>query len=178
MLPLLWADACFCSFACWDTEIAFEGRLRPSSSCAAGLQLPPKRRQVIRLPKPPASEWPKLPKGRRRHADDSEGSASDGDEDEVDGGEEEAAQDEDGSGGSAKPMSAAHRTGLAKCSSVIDWLMTALGVRSGGRGGGGAAQRGQGPAGGRDVQNLCKVAHQGHMGTRGVSHLFAGVLFD
>ncbi|KAL4428086.1 hypothetical protein ABPG75_002175 [Micractinium tetrahymenae] len=119
-------------------------------------QLPPKRRQVIRLPKPPPSEWPKLPKGRRRHADDSEGSASDGGEDEGDG---EEGEDAEGGGGGqgGKPTSAAHRTGLAKCSSVIDWLMTALGVRSGGRSGSGGSRRGQGAAGGRDGQNLCKL---------------------
>lgn len=100
-------------------------------------QLPPKRRQVIRLPKPAASEWPKLAEGATRHADDSEGSASSASEDEG----EEGAEDADGGGQSAKPMSAAHRTGLAKASSVIDWLMTALGARKSQRQQGGAGQK-------------------------------------
>lgn len=136
---------------------AFTEVLPPPSPRTAGLQLPPKRRQVIRLPKPGPSEWPKLAKGRRQHADDSEGSASDGGEDEDEG---EGAEGEGGGEGGGKPMSAAHRTGLAKCSSIIDWLMTALGVRSGGRGGGGA-KRGQGAASGRDVLNLGKVNAHG-----------------
>ena len=101
------------------------------------LQLPPKRRQVIRLPKPSAAEWPKLAPGRKRHADDSEGSASSaGEEDEeADEGAGNRGEEEEGGGGRkrpAKPMSSAHRTGLAKASAVIDWLTTALGVRSGG----------------------------------------------
>lgn len=140
------------------TETALKRELQSPALPAAGLQLPPKRRQVIRLPKPPPSEWPKLPKGQRRHADDSEGSASDGGEDEGDGEEGEGAE---GAGGSGKPLSAAHRTGLAKCSAIIDWLMTALGVRSGGRGVGGGARPGQGPAGGREGHNLCKVTRGG-----------------
>ena len=112
------------------------------------LQLPPKRRQVIRLPKPPAAEWPKLAPGRKRHADDSEGSASSaGEEDEeADEGAGNRGEEEEGGGGSkrpAKPMSSAHRTGLAKASAVIDWLTTALGVRSGGSAkGGGRGGRG------------------------------------
>lgn len=109
-------------------------------------QLPPKRRQVIRLPKPPASEWPKAPRGAKRHkagAGKGEDSCS---EVEEDGGDSEG----EGEGGEAnadgtpKQMSAAHRTGLAKASSAIEWLMTALGVRSGGRGGGKRQQVGRG----------------------------------
>lgn len=103
-------------------------------------QLPPKRRQVIRLPKPPASEWPKAPKGAKRRATAAAAdSGSEGEEEEEeDGGDSEGEGGEDEGegegGGEPKLMSAAHRTGLAKASSVIDWLMTALGVR-GGRGG-------------------------------------------
>lgn len=107
------------------------------AAAARLLQLPPKRRQVIRLPKPAASEWPKLAEGATRHADDSEGSASSASEDEG----EEGAEDADGGGQSAKPMSAAHRTGLAKASSVIDWLMTALGARKSQRQQGGTGQK-------------------------------------
>lgn len=101
------------------------------------VQLPPKRRQVIRLPKPPASEWPKAPRGAKRQ----QAAASKADEDSCSEQEEDGG-DSDGEGaeavnadGTAKAMSSAHRTGLAKASSVIEWLMTALGVRSGGRGG-------------------------------------------
>ena len=98
---------------------------------------------MIRLPKPPAAEWPKLAPGHRRRADDSEGSASSaGEEDEEaeDGAGDVEEEEEEGGGGRkrpAKPMSSAHRTGLAKASAVIDWLTTALGVRSGGGKGGG-----------------------------------------
>ncbi|PSC75396.1 DNA annealing helicase and endonuclease ZRANB3 [Micractinium conductrix] len=112
-------------------------------------QLPPKRRQVIRLPKPPPSEWPKLAPGRRQHAGDSDSSASSGEE--QDEAAEGAGAGGDGSGGAGagRPQytSAAHRTGVAKCSAVIEWLMTALGVRGGLQGGG--RRRGAG-AGGDD----------------------------
>lgn len=124
-------------------------------------QLPAKRRQVIRLPKPPASEWPKAPAGTKRRAPDGEdedgSDASEAEEDEGDGGEGEG---EGGDGASAstaagsaaaapKHMSAAHRTGLAKASAVIDWLMTALGVR-GGRGAAAGRRDGDDDGGGED----------------------------
>ncbi|PRW44334.1 DNA annealing helicase and endonuclease ZRANB3 [Chlorella sorokiniana] len=111
-------------------------------------QLPPKRRQIIRLPKPAASEWPKAPRGAKRHkaaASKAEESCSEVEEEE-DGGDSEGEGGETNADGSPKVMSAAHRTGLAKASSVIEWLMTALGVRGGGRGGG----KRQGQQGGDD----------------------------
>lgn len=110
-------------------------------------QLPPKRRQVIRLPKPPPSEWPKLPAGSKRGAAAAADSGSEVEEDEE--GEEGEGEAGDGSGGPPKHMSSAHRTGLAKASAVIDWLTTALGVR-GGRRGGGAAQAAADDEGGED----------------------------
>jgi hypothetical protein len=102
---------------------------------------------VIRLPKPPPSEWPKLPAGARQHADDSEGSASSCDEDEQ--GEAAGA----GCAQPAKKMSSIQRTGLAKASSVVEWLMTALGARksskrSGGQDGGAMAGDDDDAAGG------------------------------
>ena len=110
------------------------------------LQLPPKRRQVIRLPKPPPSEWPKRPKGAKRRAassssggGDSGSEAEGGDEaceGEGEGGDGGNDEDKDGGGGQPGHMSSAHRTGLAKASAVVEWLMTALGSR-GGRGVGG-----------------------------------------
>ena len=125
-------------------------------------QLPAKRRQVIRLPKPPPAEWPKAPGGAKRRApaapDDNDGSgaseAEEGGDDEGDGGEGDgdgggSASASGSGGGEPKHMSAAHRTGLAKASAVIDWLMTALGVR-GGRGGGGGARRDDDDDGGED----------------------------
>lgn len=55
---------------------------------------------------------------------------------EEDGSESDAEGAETNADGTPKVISSAHRTALAKASSVIEWLMTALGVRSGGRGGG------------------------------------------
>ena len=87
--------------------------------------------------------------GRRQHAGDSDSSASSGEE--QDEAAEGAGAGGDGSGGAGagRPQytSAAHRTGVAKCSAVIEWLMTALGVRGGLQGGG--RRRGAG-AGGDD----------------------------
>jgi len=115
------------------------------------VQLPPKRRQVIRLPKPPASEWPKAPRGaKRQQAAASKAEEDSCSEQEEDGGDSDGEGAETNADGTLKAMSAAHRTGLAKASSVIEWLMTALGVRSGGRGGGTrqAQQVGGGSVGG------------------------------
>ncbi|GAB4813573.1 hypothetical protein N2152v2_000619 [Parachlorella kessleri] len=112
-------------------------------------QLPPKRRQVIRLPKPKAEHWPKgsakrgASSGQADSEDDTGGSGSD----EADG--EEPLEEDVGKEGpgsknkeairrAGKHMSAAHRTALAKLPFVIDWIMHALGARKRG----GAAGRG------------------------------------
>lgn len=80
------------------------------------LQLPPKRRQVIRLPEPSINKWPDYVerKGRRGPRKD--------DEDESSGS---GSEDEDSAPDPAK-MSKAHKTGLAKIDSVIDWLLDTL----------------------------------------------------
>jgi hypothetical protein len=51
-------------------------------------QLPAKRRQVIRLPKPPPKDWPKRDGARRHCADDSDASSSEDDDDDEDRGHE------------------------------------------------------------------------------------------
>lgn len=127
-------------------------------------QLPPKRRQVVRLPKPPAKDWPLAPGASRPKADDSDVS-SDG---EVDGKKSRrnsgastaaAGGDSRSPGGEVKKMSAAHRTGVAKCRLVTEWIVEQLGLEGraeGGEGGeeadgddeGGGAAAGEGSDGG------------------------------
>jgi hypothetical protein len=153
-------------------------------------QLPPKRRQVIRLPKPPPEEWPRRG-GKARHrtdaSDASSGSEEEGEEEEEDGGRrghadqrqqqaQHAGMELDlglepggaaaagwtegpcrpggagggagGGGGHAPGMSAAHRTGLAKCGAAIDWLNAQLGEdAAGGEGEGEAAAAGDAAGG-------------------------------
>lgn len=96
-------------------------------------QLPPKRRQIIRLQKPKASEWPKEGTQGRHRADDSD--AEDGDEDEGEGGEQlpgdGAATAEAWASAPPRRMSAAHRTGIAKCRDAAEWLVAQLGLESG-----------------------------------------------
>ena len=79
-------------------------------------QLPPKRRQVIRLPKPAPEDWPSGTTASEARPAAGEG----GDEDE----EQEPQTDGD-------VITAVHRTGLAKLPSAIEWLMHALGNTKG-----------------------------------------------
>jgi hypothetical protein len=98
-------------------------------------QLPPKRRQVIRLPRPPTEHWPKAAPGQPGSGEDSE-------EEEEEGGGgsgSDSEEEEGGEGGSEqgrRGMSQWQRTGVAKVPAVVDWLMTALGARKGGDDGG------------------------------------------
>lgn len=115
-------------------------------------QLPPKRRQVIRLPKPPLPDWPEIqcanaslagveretdlnkdgaavPARARRQADGSDASGSSSDD------EPSASHLMNQSNGEEVPprrMSAPHRTGLAKCRLAAEWLTTQLGYVLGG----------------------------------------------
>ena len=105
-------------------------------------QLPPKRRQVVRLPKPPAKDWPLIDGSSKHKADDSD--ASSGEEEEEEELERERKDGAD-SGGRKKNinevsgvvekkvtrMSAAHRTGVAKCRLATEWLMEQLGMEHG-----------------------------------------------
>jgi hypothetical protein len=96
-------------------------------------QLPPKRRQVIRLPQPPASRWPQGA---------FEDLASAAPEKKGGGGGGAAARrrhgGEDGDGGEGHDgrhrMSLPHATALAKLPDAIAWLMQALQVSGGGDG--------------------------------------------
>ena len=85
------------------------------------LQLPPKRRQVIRLPEPPPDKWPdyiekKGKKGPKKEEED-DSSESEEESDDVDP--------------APSRMSRVHKTGLAKIDSVIDWILDALGAPTG-----------------------------------------------
>jgi hypothetical protein len=117
-------------------------------------ELPPKRRQVVRLPRPPAEQWPRGGGGAaRRGADDSDASS---DEEAEEGGGAAGASAGASAGGSAGAggsapgsagrQSAAHRAGLAKCQAAIEWLCEQLGL--GGEGGADADGDGGGGEGG------------------------------
>ena len=151
-------------------------------------QLPPKRRQVVRLPKPPAKDWPLVPGMTRHKADDSDASSDEENSsfasspkkeirrnsgggrgahgvgpslvDRKTGGTGGAGVDgegvgdgtstgagiismatttnavpsilatatNDGDASDIKRMSAAHRTGVAKCRLVTEWIIEQLGI--------------------------------------------------
>ena len=105
-------------------------------------QLPPKRRQVVRLPPPAPADWPRA--DGDEEAPDTASSGSDCEEGRLAkrrGCEPQA----------AAPMSAAHRTAVAKLPSVLRWLVNALGgaddeagggTQGGGSQGGGSADGG------------------------------------
>ncbi|KAK9844937.1 hypothetical protein WJX74_008894 [Apatococcus lobatus] len=79
-------------------------------------QLPPKRRQVVRLPPPKQADWPP-----------SEMSVQDVEGEEVpegEAGEQEGKVDEQQK---LRELSSDHRTGLAKLPNVIEWLINKLG---------------------------------------------------
>lgn len=101
-------------------------------------QLPPKRRQVVRLPPPAPGDWPRADGGEE--ASDTASSNSDRDEGRPAKRRGCAAQ------AAAAPMSAAHRTAVAKLPSVLRWLVNALGGADDDAAGG--AQGGGSQAGG------------------------------
>eukprot|EP00803_Ostreobium_quekettii_P008937 evm.model.scf_153.2 EVM.evm.TU.scf_153.2 scf_153:8261-20215(-) len=80
-------------------------------------QLPPKRRQVVRLPRPPADRWPNE-KGSRNRGLESQTDSSE------DRSDNEALTNRD-----EHRLTIEHRTGLAKLPDVVDWLMNTLGLR-------------------------------------------------
>jgi hypothetical protein len=199
--------------------------------------------QVIRLPKPPAEEWPRRPGQGRHRADNSDASSADEEEEEIQQGRQQrkgssvaaaaggAADAAVGSaragidpeqagpfapssaqpGTSAPPlaaawvgvvappahdMSAAHRVGLAKCASAVEWLDTQLGMEGQGEDvpaavgdeGAGAAVRGEPPvkfivfAHHRDVMNRLAAALDVRLSRDGkgrrLSHRFNFVRID
>ncbi|KAL0027354.1 hypothetical protein WJX79_003195 [Trebouxia sp. C0005] len=77
-------------------------------------ELPPKRRQVVRLPRPKPADWPS-----QEVPEDAEDSGS------------EAEQDERQSSSrlrGSEAMSKSHQTGLAKLPNGLEWLINALGA--------------------------------------------------
>ncbi|GAX84585.1 hypothetical protein CEUSTIGMA_g12006.t1 [Chlamydomonas eustigma] len=112
-------------------------------------ELPPKRRQVIRLPKPAPANWPDG-SGLRQPVQTDVGGASSGfqnleDRDSPMGPEEQSDVEDDeaadregwvagiGAVGEMDPsrMSLAHQTALAKLGDVVEWLLEALGAPPG-----------------------------------------------
>lgn len=85
-------------------------------------QLPGKRRQVIRLPKPPPRDWPKKDGKTCYEADGSDISSTDGDEDEP----QNPLQRNVLSRCHERTMSPYHRLGIAKCRLATEWLLTLL----------------------------------------------------
>ena len=82
-------------------------------------QLPPKRRQVVRLPPPAPADWPRADGGKE--APDTASSDSDREAGRPAKRRGCAAQ------ATAQPMSASHRMAIAKLPSVLRWLVNALG---------------------------------------------------
>ncbi|WIA10259.1 hypothetical protein OEZ85_010458 [Tetradesmus obliquus] len=101
-------------------------------------QLPPKRRQVVRLPYPPPHCWPKQQEpGKDKQHNAAAAAAAAAGASGAPGAADTADKAE-----SAGVMSVAHRTALAKLPDAIDWLIAALG------GGGEDGEEGAGPAAG------------------------------
>ncbi len=96
-------------------------------------QLPPKRRQVVRLPHPKqGGGHAGPPRGTKRKAPPGSKLEKKGDDE-----DEETEEEGDGEEGEGVSMSIAHRTALAKLPHVIEWLVCALGGGGGEDGGGG-----------------------------------------
>eukprot|EP00884_Botryococcus_braunii_P002065 jgi/Botrbrau1/1185/Bobra.0162s0066.1 len=98
-------------------------------------QLPEKRRQVVRLPKPRLQDWPT--ESKRPRPESGEDASADEEEEQEEEDEEEEEDADSKNGTDADQMqeatgkfSPSHRTGLAKLPSVIEWLAHALGRAS------------------------------------------------
>ena len=100
--------------------------------CDVLSQLPPKRRQVIRLPKPPPRDWPRK-KGISNHEIDRSDASSMDEDDEpsqipssgvVRSNFEKAVFD--GNDKYSSRISPYHRVGIAKCRLATEWLLTLL----------------------------------------------------
>ncbi|KAK9812930.1 hypothetical protein WJX72_005929 [[Myrmecia] bisecta] len=109
-------------------------------------QLPPKRRQVVRLPRPRPQDWPKEGKAKSAaDGEDTSGSESEGEEAAPVGMEAASPKDEPEQ---EQRLSKDHCTGIAKLPNVIEWLMHALGGRESGGAAGSAESRGAAGVGG------------------------------
>ncbi|KAK9866369.1 hypothetical protein WJX84_005962 [Apatococcus fuscideae] len=102
-------------------------------------QLPPKRRQVVRLPPPKPSDWPpsELPVPNEEEEEGANGQQVPG----YEGAQSDEQQ-------KPRELSGDHRTGLAKLPTVIEWLINKLG-------------HGHDSAPARDSQSMSQVGRPG-----------------